>query len=264
MAVRDAWLSERIEAVWHDPDKGREVAGARKMWHLLTRDGICVARCTVERLMRKLGLRGILRTGQRVRTTRPDLSAPRPVDLVKRDFHASHPNGLWVVDFTYVATWRSMAYVAFVQDVYSRRLIGWRVASRMPVELPLDALEMALWVRGTEGHDPSGVVHHSDAGSQYTALRYTDRLDQAGAVRSIGTVGDSYDNAMAESVNGVYKAECVKLHGPFHTVEQLELATCEWVHYYNHHRLHSSIGYHTPIEAEQAYYQPSHDHQAAS
>ena len=263
-ALSDARLSELIEAVFYDPAKGRQVAGARKIWHLLKRDGHQVARCTVERLMRRQGLRGINRTGRHLVTTRPDPNAAsRPPDLVNRVFAARRPNQLWVVDFCYVATWEGTGFTAFVQDVYSRRIVGWRVARSMPTELPLDALEMALWIRGRAGHTIWGVTHHSDAGAQYTAIRYTDALAQAGAVASIGSVGDSYDNAMAESINGLYKAECTKLEGPWRTVDQLELATCDWVDYWNNHRLHSAIGYATPVEYEQAYYarrQPLPDH----
>lgn len=264
--LSDARLCELIEAVWYDRKKGRQVAGVRKMWHLLKRDGHQVARCTVERLMRRLGIRGVNRKGRYVVTTRPDPKATRPPDLVERNFTASRPNQLWVVDFCYVATWEGTAFTAFVQDVYPRRIVGWRVARSMVTELPLDALEMALWVRQRAGQDPAGVTHHSDAGAQYTAIRYTDALTQAGAVASIGTTGDSYDNAMAESINGLFKAECVKLEGPWKMIDQLELATCEWVDYWNNYRLHSSLGYVTPVEYEQAYYdrhQPVPNHQGS-
>jgi putative transposase len=255
-ATRDAFLCEQIEAVFFDPLKGRSVAGARKVWHLLACDGIEVARCTVERLMAQMGLRGVRRDAKRVITTTPDPAATtRPPDLVKRQFHASRPNQLWVVDFSYVSTWEGTAFTAFVQDVFGRKIVGWRVARSMHTELPLDALEMAIWVRDRNGDDIVGVTHHSDAGSQYTAIRYATRLENAGAVASIGTVGDSYDNAMAESINGLYKAECVKLEGPWRTVDQLELATCAWVEYWNNHRLHSAIGYLTPTEFEAAYHQ---------
>lgn len=252
-ALSDAALWERIEAIQADRSKGRGVAGYRKMWHLLRRDGIEAARCTVARLMREHGMKGVVR-GRKVVTTRPDSSAPRPADHVQRNFTAARPNQLWIVDFTYVPTWSGMGFTAFVKDVYSRRIVGWRTHHRMPTELPLDALEMALWVRDRAGQDITGVVHHSDAGSQYTAIRYADRLAEVGAIASIGTVGDSYDNAMAESVIGLYKAECVRPDGPFKTVEELELATLMWVDWYNNHRLHSSIGYTTPAEHETAYY----------
>jgi putative transposase len=185
--------------------------------------------------------------------TRPDPPAARPPDLVERDFTASRPNQLWVVDFTYVPTWSGMAFTAFVTDVYSRRIVGWRTAA-MPTELPLDALEMALWTRARAGEGVDGLVHHSDAGSQYTSIRYASRLTDAGALASIGTVGDSYDNAMAESVVGLYKTECVRPDGPWRGVDDLELATLSWVHWFNQVRLHSSIGYVPPIEYEAAYY----------
>ena len=252
-AVRDAELLEAIRAVHADRAKGRGVAGYRKVWHLLKRDDVDVARCTVARLMRADGLRGAVR-GRRFRTTIPDGTAARPADLVRREFTAAEPNRLWCVDFTYVPTWSGMCFTAFVTDVFSRRIVGWRTADRMPTELPLDALEMALWVRDRAGQDVTGVVHHSDAGSQYVAFRYTERLADAGALASIGTVGDSYDNALAESLIGLYKTECVRLDGPFRTVDELELATLSWVHWYNEQRLHSALGYVPPTEYEQAYY----------
>jgi putative transposase len=252
-AARDAQLVETIHAVHADRAKGRGVAGYRKMWHLLKRDGVDVARCTVERLMRREGLRGAVR-GRRFRTTIPDQAAARPADLVGRNFTAAAPNRLWCVDFTYVPTWSGMCFTAFVTDVFSRRIVGWRTHDRMPTELPLDALEMALWVRDRAGADVTGVVHHSDAGSQYVALRYTERLVDAGALASIGSVGDSFDNALAESVIGLYKTECVRLDGPFRTVDELELATLSWVHWYNEQRLHSALGYVPPTEYENDHY----------
>ncbi len=252
-AVRDAQLVEVIKDVHADRTKGRGVAGYRKMWHLLRRDGHEAARCTVARLMREQGLRGATR-GRTFKTTMADPAAARPADLVKRDFTAPAPNRLWVVDFTYVPTWAGVCFTAFVTDVYSRRIVGWRTANRMPTQLPLDALEMALWVRSRAGQDVTGVVHHSDAGSQYTAIRYADRLADAGALASIGTVGDSYDNAMAESIIGLYKTECVRRDGPFRTVDDLELATLSWVHWFNTNRLHTALGYLPPAEYEEQYY----------
>lgn len=252
-ALRDEELIAEIERVFWDRKLGRGISGVRKMWHLLRREGIVIARCTVERLMRRQGLRGI-RRGKQFITTKADAAAVRPEDHVNRDFTACRPNQLWVVDFTYVPTWSGMAFTAFVTDVFSRRIVGWRTADRMPTELPLDALEMALWVRGRAGEDVTGVTHHSDAGRQYTALRYADRLAEVGAIASIGSVGDSYDNALAESAIGLYKTECVKIDGPFRTVDELELATLSWVHWFNENRLHSSIGYLTPIEMENEYY----------
>ncbi|WP_460985762.1 IS3 family transposase [Sinomonas halotolerans] len=252
-AVSDAELAVQIERVFWDRRLGRGLSGARKVWRLLHREGIPVARCTVERLMRQQGLRGV-RRGRQFVTTRPDDTATRAPDHVKREFHAERPNELWVVDFTYVPTWSGMAFTAFVTDVFSRRIVGWRTMDRMPTDLPLDALEMALWIRDRAGEDVTGVIQHSDAGSQYTALRYTERLAQVGAVASIGTVGDSYDNALAETVVGLYKAECVKIDGPFRSADDLELATLSWVHWFNENRLHSSIGYLTPTEKENQYY----------
>jgi putative transposase len=203
--------------------------------------------------MRDAGMAGVVR-GRRLVTTIPDERADRPADHVKRDFTAAAPNRLWIVDFTYVPTWSGMCFTAFVTDVFSRRIVGWRTKASMPTELPLDALEMALWVRDRAGQDVTGVVHHSDAGSQYTAIRYHERLLDAGAIASIGTVGDSYDNAMAESIVGLYKTECTKIEGPFKTVDELELATLDWVDWFNTSRLHSALDYVTPIEFEQAYY----------
>ena len=265
-ALHDAALAETIEATFFDRDKGRGLYGARKMWHQLRRDGVTgqggepVARCTVERLMRELGLRGV-RRGQPTITTRPDQHAGRAPDLVDRDFTAARPNQLWVVDLTYVPTWSGTVFTAFVSDVYSRRIVGWRCAARMPTELPLDALEMALWTREHAGQTADGrlegLIHHSDAGSQYTAIRYGDRLAEAGAVASIGSIGDSYDNAMAESLIGLYKSECVRRDGPLRTVEDLELVTASWVHWFNTNRLHSMIGNIPPVEYEQNYY--AHD-----
>ncbi len=251
--LRDQEVTLEIERVFWDRNLGRGVAGVRKVWRLLKRDGVVVARCTVERLMRDQGLRGV-RRGKQFVTTRPDAEATRAPDHVKRNFRAQRPNELWVVDFTYVPTWSGMAFTAFVTDVYSRRIVGWRTMAKMPTELPLDALEMALWVRDRAGHDITGVVQHSDAGAQYTSIRYSERLADVGAVASIGTVGDRYDNALAETVVGLYKNECVKLDGPFRTTDEVELATLSWVHWFNENRLHSAIDYLTPIEKEDLYY----------
>ena len=203
--------------------------------------------------MRRAGLRGV-RRGRQFVTTKPDAAAVRPADLVNRDFHAARPNALWVVDFTYVPCWSGMRFTAFVSDVFSRRIVGWRTATSMPTELPLDALEMALWIRARDGESIDGLIHHSDAGSQYTAIRYAERLLDAGALASIGTVGDSFDNALAESVVGLYKTECVRHDGPFRGVDDLELATADWVWWFNHSRIHGSIGHVPPVEFEAAYY----------
>jgi len=232
--------------------------GARKVYHQLRREGVlvegtAVARCTVERLMRTHGLVGV-RRGRRVRTTTPDTTAVRPADLVKRQFTATAPNQLWVVDFTYVATWSGFVYVAFAVDVFSRMIVGWRAARTMKTDLPLDALDMALWHRGRAGHDVHGLIHHSDAGSQYTSIRYTDRLVEAGLQASIGSIGDSYDNALAETVNGLYKAELVFWEGPWKGADDLELATLGWVDWFNHTRLHSALDYRPPAEVESEYY----------
>jgi putative transposase len=252
-AVRDAELKTLIAVAHADPQRGRGVAGARKVWHHLRRADVTVARCTVERLMADLGLRGVTR-GKTFVTTRPDSSATRPPDRVCRDFTAAAPNRLWVVDFTYVPTWSGMVFTAFVTDVFSRRIVGWRTANTMPTQLPLDALEMALWTRGREGDSVDGLVHHSDAGSQYTSIRYAERLRDVGVLASIGSVGDSYDNALAESTIGLYKTEMVHREGPWRGVDDLEYATLDWVHWFNTNRLHSAIGYLPPIEYEEQYY----------
>jgi putative transposase len=255
-AVRDELVLDEIHRV-HKASRGG-LYGARKVYQQLRREdvtvqGTPVARCTVERLMKTAALQGVRRS-RRVRTTIPDEAAARPGDLVKRDFTATAPNQLWVVDFTYVATFAGFVYVAFAIDVFSRMIVGWRAARSMKTDLPLDALEMALWNRARAGHDVGGLVHHSDAGSQYTSIRYTDRLVEAGLNASIGTVGDSYDNALAESVNGLYKAELVYWEGPWRGADDLELATLGWVDWFNHTRIHSSLGYRTPAEIEAEYY----------
>ena len=252
-AARDAELLAEIVRVYSDPNIGRGLYGARKVWRQLRRERIEVARCTVERLMRTNGLHGV-RRGRSFVTTRSDPAAERPPDLVDRNFVASRPNQLWVVDFTYVATWSGMAFTAFVTDVYSRRIVGWRTTDRMPTQLPLDAFEMAKWIRQRDGQDIDGVIHHSDAGSQYLSIRYAFALTDAGAVASVGSTADSYDNAMIESAIGLYKTECVRPEGPWRDVDNLELATLNWVHWYNTARLHSAIRYVPPVEYEQAYY----------
>jgi putative transposase len=256
-AQRDAVVRERIRTVHGDRAIGRGVYGVRKVHAQLRREGGVggrpVSRRQVERLMRAEGLQGA-RRGRGFRTTRPDTAAARPPDLVQRDFTAPAPNRLWLVDFTYVPTWSGMAFTAFVSDAFSRRIVGWRTAASMPTELPLDALEMALWTRERAGEDVTGVIQHSDAGSQYTAIRYQSRLADAGAVASIGSVGDSYDNAQAESLIGLYKTECTRPDGPWRSVEDLELATLSWVHWFNTTRLHSALDHVPPIEYEQEHY----------
>jgi putative transposase len=250
-SLRDEQLLVQIRRVHTDRRLGRGLYGAVKVWRQLHRENIPVARCTVERLMRSAGLHGA-RRGRRFITTQPDPAAARPPDRVHRNFSADRPNALWVVDFTYVPCWSGMRFTAFVSDVFSRRIVGWRTAASMPTELPLDALEMALWIRARDGASVDGLIHHSDAGSQYTAIRYAERLADAGALASIGTVGDSFDNALAESVVGLYKTECVRHDGPFRDTEDLELATADWVWWFNQHRLHGSIGHAPPVEFEAA------------
>jgi putative transposase len=227
------------------------VYGARKVWRQLKREGVPVARCTVERLMRQMGLAGRVR-GRRHRTTVPAEVESRPRDLVERAFVATAPNQLWVADITYVATWSGFAYTAFVTDVFSRMIVGWRVANTLRADLALDALEMAIWARKEE--EFPDLVHHSDRGVQYLSIRYTERLVQVGAASSVGSRGDSYDNALAESVFGLYKAELITLQGPWRTVEDVELATLSWVHWWNTQRLHSAIGDVPPAEFETAHY----------
>ncbi len=227
------------------------VYGADKVWRQLHREEQAVARCTVERLMRRLGIQGA-RRGKSMRTTVPDTSAPCPLDHVNRQFKADRPNQLWVSDFTYVSTWQGWLYVAFVIDVFARRIVGWRVSSSMHTDFVLDALEQALYDR--QPQQTGGLVHHSDRGSQYVSIRYTERLAEAGIEPSVGSRGDSYDNALAETINGLYKAEVIHRRGPWKTKASVELATLEWVSWFNHHRLLAPIGYIPPAEAEENYY----------
>jgi putative transposase len=226
------------------------VYGARKVWRQLHREGIAVARCTVERLMGELGLEGV-RRGKLRRTTTADAAAARPADLVERDFSAARPNQLWVADLTYVATWSGFVYVAFVIDAFSRYLVGWQASRSLRTDLALDALEMALWARRG---DLEGLVHHSDRGSQYLAIRYTERLAEAGAVTSVGSRGDSYDNALAETIIGLYKSELIRRRGPWKGMDDLEYATLEWVDWFNHRRLLEPIGHVPPAEFEAAFW----------
>lgn len=243
---RDARLRCEIQRVHAE---NFDAYGARKVWKQLHREGIVAARCTVERLMRGLGLEGV-RRGRRCRTTRSEPGAERPLDLVNREFSALRPDQLWVADFTYVATWTGFVYVAFVIDVYARRIVGWRVARSMTTELVLDALEQALWSRRA----PAGLVHHSDRGSQYLSIRYTERLEEIGVRPSVGSVGDSYDNALAETIIGLYKTELIHRRGPWRGSDPVEYATLEWVDWYNHRRLLQPIGDIPPAEKERAYY----------
>jgi putative transposase len=248
--IRDAEILAQIRRVYAD---NYGVYGARKVWRQLHREGIHVARCTVERLMKADGLHGVVR-GAKIKTTKPDAAVPRPEDLVERQFKAQRPNQLWVVDFTYVATWAGFVFVAFCIDVFSRMITGWRAAKSMTTDLVLDALEMGIWQRQRQGHHLQGLVHHSDAGSQYTSIRYTERLAEAGAQPSIGSVGDSYDNAMAESIIGLFKTELIRRKGPWRGLDAVELATLEWVDWYNNRRLFEAIGNIPPAEAEANHY----------
>jgi putative transposase len=243
---RDRALVPEIRRVH---EENFRVYGARKVWRQLGREGQVVARCTIERLMRKLGLQGVVR-GRKCRTTFGDDRAERPLDRVNRQFQASRPNELWVADFTYVATWTGFVYVAFVIDVFARRIIGWRVARSMQTELVLDALEQALWARS----EAKGVVHHSDRGCQYLSICYTERLAEVGAEPSVGSVGDSYDNALAETIIGLFKTEVIHHRGPWRHLEAVEYATLEWVDWFNHRRLLESIGNVPPAELELAYH----------
>ncbi|WP_285414738.1 IS3 family transposase [Variovorax sp. efr-133-TYG-130] len=245
---RDDVLMPAIQRVWQ---ANMQVYGADKVWRQLAREGTAVARCTVERLMRRLGLRGVMR-GKVVKTTISDPRAPCPVDRVNRQFRAQRPNQLWVSDFTYVSTWQGWLYVAFVIDVFARRIVGWRVSSSMRTDFVLDALEQALYDRQPE-RDGS-LICHSDRGSQYVSIRYTERLGEAGIEPSVGSKGDSYDNALAETINGLYKAELIHRRAPWKTKEAVDFATLEWVSWFNHHRLLEPIGYIPPAEAEANYY----------
>jgi putative transposase len=243
---RDLKLSPEIERVWNE---NRRVYGAEKVWKQLGREGIPVARCTVERLMRKLGIRGVVR-GRKVRTTIPDEITDHPADLVERDFTADCPNQLWVADLTYVATWAGFAYVAFVVDVFSRMIVGWRVSRSLRSDLALDALEQALYARP----DTDDLIHHSDRGSQYLSIRYTERLAEAGIEPSVGSVGDSYDNALAETIIGLYKTEVIRQLGPWRSVDHVEIETLVWVDWFNNRRLLGPIGNISPAEFEEVYY----------
>ena len=255
---RDAELCEHIARV-HAENFG--VYGARKVWLQLNREGITVARCTVERLMKVLGLQGV-RRGKVKRTTIADPAATRANDLVGRRFGPLAPNVLWVADITYVSTWSGWVYVAFVVDAYARMILGWRTSTSMTTQLVLDAVEHAIWTRGRHGvADLGGVIHHTDAGSQYTSVRFSEHLAEAGISASVGSVGDSFDNALAETINGLYKTELIKHRGPWRTVEQVEYATAEWVDWFNHRRLYEYCGDVPPAELETAYYrqtQPRH------
>ena len=244
-AARDEVLKPEIARVYAESYDG--VYGARKVWKQFKRENICVARCTVARLMRDLGLSGVKRGAFKV-TTVADTRADRPADLVDRKFTAARPNQLWVADITYVATWPGFVYIAFVVDVFSRMIVGWRVSNS---DLAIDALEMAVWARGGDAH---GVIHHSDRGVQYLSIRYTERLAEAGAVASVGSKGDSYDNALAETINGLYKTEVIRKRGPWRSIDDVEFATLEWVDWFNNRRLLEPIGDIPPAEFEALYW----------
>ena len=247
-ARRDLALKPEIARVFAE---NFAVYGVRKVWRQMRREGFVIARCTVERLMRDMGLHGVIR-GKPLRTTISDKAAPCPLDRVNRQFHAPAPNRLWVSDFTYVSTWSGFVYVAFVIDVYARYIVGWRVSRTAHASFVLDALEQALHDRRPVHR--GGLVHHSDRGSQYVSIKYTERLAEAGIEPSVGSVGDSYDNALAETINGLYKAEVIHRRGPWRSFEAVEFATLEWVDWFNHRRLLEPIGNIPPAEAEQQYY----------
>lgn len=247
-ARRDEVLIGHIQRVW---EENFQVYGVRKVWRQLLREGVMVARCTVERLMRRLGLQGVVR-GKPVKTTISDKANPCPLDKVNRQFRAEQPNALWVSDFTYVSTWQGFVYVAFVIDVFARRIVGWRVSSSARTDFVLDVLEQALYARRPVGQ--SSLIHHSDRGVQYVSIRYTECLAEAGVEPSVGSVGASYDNALAETINGLYKAEVIHRRS-WQSREAVELATLEWVDWFNHRRLLEPIGNMPPAEAEAIYYQ---------
>jgi putative transposase len=249
--ARDKKLKTEIMRVWKG--KGRGLYGARKIWRQLRREGIEVARCTVERLMRELGIEGASARRKRPRTTVPaGLGQERPSDLLDRDFTAPAPNRRWVADITYVETAGGFIYSSFILDLFSRKIVGWQVSDNLRAELALDALEMAIWSRGDEIGE--NLVHHSDRGVQYTSIRYAERLGEISAVRSVGRKGDSYDNAAAEALNSLYKKELIERDGPWSGTADVMLATLEWVAWYNRERLHSSCGYLPPEEFEEIYY----------
>ena len=248
-SIRDRHHKVEIQRVW---EENLQVYGVRKVWKQLKREDFVIARCTVERLMKVLNIQGVSRGGTKRRTTIPDDSQHKPADLVNRQFIADRPNQLWVADITYVATWSGVVYVAFVVDVFSRYIVGWRVSRSMHTELVLDALEQAIWAR----KETKNLIHHSDRGSQYLSIRYTERLADAGIESSVGSVGDSYDNALAETINGLYKTEVIRhpQRRPWKTRDEVEYATLEWVDWFNNRRLLESIGDIPPSEFEKQYY----------
>lgn len=251
-ALRDEELRRQIMTVWDQPGPGNRIYGARKVWLALNGSGVSVARCTVERLMGELGICGVGTPAKKPRTTLPGGVVGMPEDLLERDFDADRPNERWVADITYVPTGSGWCYTAFVMDLYSRGIVGWATADHLRAELALDALEMGIWRRR---HRLDGrLVHHSDRGVQYTSICYTDRLEELGAVRSVGSKGDSYDNAAAESLNSLYKRELIDLRGPWKGLADVTKATMEWVYWYNNHRLHSYCKNVSPVMYEEAFY----------
>ena len=248
-AKRDARLRAEVHRVW---EENFQVYGVRKVWRQLRREGTEIARCTTARLMRQMGLSGAVR-GKPVKTTISNKAAPCPADKVNRQFHAPRPNALWLSDFTYVATWQGFVYVAFVIDVFARHIVGWQASRSAQTGFILDALEQALYDRRPVRKD--GLIHHSDRGAQYVSIRYTERLAEAGIEPSVGSVGDSYDNALAETIIGLFKAEVIRRRGPWRNAEAVEFATLEWVDWFNHRRLLEPIGNIPPAEAETRYYE---------
>ena len=247
-AKRDASLRPEIKRVWDD---NYEVYGVRKVWRQMQREGFDIARCTVSRLMKQLGIQGVIR-GKPLKTTHSNPAAPCPRDHVNRQFNAPAPNILWLSDFTYVSTWQGFAYVAFIIDAYARRIVGWRVSRSAKTDFVLDALEQALYDRRPVQQD--GLIHHSDRGVQYVSIRYTERLAEAGIEPSVGSVGDSYDNALAETINGLYKAEVIHRKSSWRKIDDVEMATLKWVDWFNNRRLLEPIGNIPPNEAEEVYY----------
>lgn len=245
-AKRDTQLRPAMKQVWED---NRSVYGARKLWHAMRREGHDLARCTVERLMRDIGIEGV-RRGKKIKTTWPDKAQPCPMDRVNRQFRATMPNQLWVSDFTYVSTWQGFVYVAFVIDTFANKIVGWRASRSQQTQFVLDALEQALYER----RPSDSLIHHSDRGSQYVSIKYTERLADAGLEPSVGTVGDSYDNALAETMIGLFKAEVIHRSGPWKSADAVEWETLKWVDWFNNRRLLEPIGYITPTEAEEAFY----------
>jgi len=245
-AKRDAQLRPAMKRVWED---NRSVYGARKLWRAMLREGHDLARCTVERLMRDIGIEGV-RRGKKIKTTWSDKALPCPMDRVNRQFRATMPNQLWVSDFTYVSTWQGFVYVAFVIDTFANKIVGWRASRSQQTQFVLDALEQALYER----RPSDSLIHHSDRGSQYVSIKYTERLADAGLEPSVGTVGDSYDNALAETMIGLFKAEVIHKMGPWKSADAVEWETLKWVDWFNNRRLLEPIGYITPVEAEEAFY----------